>query len=92
MERAEQLLQHACGGAWEPMPGWVGRYRCNRCGVIGYRRGINDMAYSRADESGNQRTLEYIVAYCCKTKGCGQPAVAKDKGKWRCGEHRAEGM
>ena len=81
-------LQHSCGGLYEPCQGWVGRYRCNRCGVFGYRRGINDRAYARADEKGNQHTREYIVSYCCKTKGCGLPAVAKENGKWRCREHR----
>jgi hypothetical protein len=87
MERAEQLLQHACGGAFAPMPGWVGRYRCNRCGAIGYR-----CAQVHGDATAGIRAPEHIVTYCCATRGCGRPAVAKDKGKWRCGEHRAEGM
>jgi hypothetical protein len=87
MERAEQLLQHACGGIWEPVAGWASRYRCIQCGVFGYR-----CAAVHGDVVAGLRARENIVAYCCATKGCGRPAVAKDMGKWRWGEHRAKGM
>ena len=81
--RAQALLQHACGGTWEPVAGWSSRYRCSRCGAFGYR-----CAAVHGDAAGGIRACESIVAYCCATRGCGQPAVAKDKGKWRCGAHR----
>lgn len=77
-----------CGGTWEPLRGWVGRYRCAKCGAFGYRRGINDCAYARVDARGNQHTREYITEYRCGHAGCESPAVAKDRRRWSCAEHR----
>jgi hypothetical protein len=82
-ERARLNMQHSCGGTYEPVSGWSSRYRCNLCGVFGYRR-----AAVQADAALGIQKWEDIIAYCYKTKGCGQGAVAKDKGYWRCGAHR----
>jgi len=84
-----------CGGTWEPLHGWVGRYRCSKCGAFGYRRGINDMASKGRAKAWSPEmcgvmptTREYITEYRCSHKGCDKPAVAKDKKLWRCAEHR----
>lgn len=84
-ETAVSHLQHACGGMWEPVPGWSSRYRCNRCGAFGYRR-----AAVQGDATLGIQRWEDILEYRCKTAGCGQPAVAKDKRYWRCSAHRKE--
>lgn len=70
-----------------PAHGWVGRYRCDRCGAFGYRRGVNDYAYDRNLPDG-QRTREYIVEYRCAVPGCDRPGVVKERGKWSCADHR----
>ena len=76
-------LQHSCGGTWGPCRGWSSRYRCNRCGVFGYRR-----AAVQGDAAMGIARWEDLLEYRCATKGCGRGAVGKDKGKWRCPEHR----
>lgn len=81
-------LVHSCGGTWQPVPGWSGRYRCDRCGVFGYRRGVNDAAYARHLADG-QHTREYMVEYRCGVRDCDRGAVKKvgRSRAWRCAEH-----
>ena len=78
-------MKHECGGTWEPLPRWNGRYRCNQCGVFGYRGVIR--RGGSADKSGD------IIPYkCAKRVGkskCSRPAVARSKKKsWLCEEHQ----
>jgi len=82
-------MRHCCGGVWQPCQGWVGRYRCDRCGVFGHRRGINDFAYSRTTTSGTM-TREYMVEYACDVKGCGRGGVGKQGKRWFCADHLQE--
>lgn len=71
------------GHAWEPIPGWYGRYKCTDCWVLGYRGTV------LIDESGSDRQLGFrrtdrqgsgnIIAYRCpKCKG---HTTAHKKGK-----------
>jgi hypothetical protein len=80
-------LKHSCGGTWEPMPRWSGRYRCSVCKAIGYR-------YAEAPRSGGYNrhgkfigAPEHIVPYKCSVKGCDGLATHKTDKKWKCKEH-----
>lgn len=64
---------------WEPINGWVGRYRCYNCGVLGYR-GITQPNV-HPNYFPNQ-----IFPYICKKSGCTKGAV-RLKPKQVCGEH-----
>ena len=74
---------------WQPLPQWIGRYRCDDCGAFGYKVGSTH-GFGNPNE---------IRPYACQKKKCGAPAVAKDvtksdwRGKrkqWRCKNHRIE--
>lgn len=81
---------------WQPVLGYVGRYRCVLCGAFGYKsRPVTGF--------GNYE----VVAYKCKM--CSAPAVGHDpvsrttlrygrkagrsvggRKEWRCKDHRSE--
>jgi hypothetical protein len=71
---------------WQPVQGWVGRYRCAGCGVLGYR-GVTqpDVHYVAGEKP------EVIFPYLCASKVGGQPcgrgAVTR-KPRQACAEHR----
>lgn len=72
--------------AWGPISGWVGRYRCAECLVVGRRQTVAEL------ELGS-RTGEPIIPYRCHARSdgevCGQPAVHVTRYKLtsRCAQH-----
>lgn len=80
-------LDHICGGRWEPISGWTGRYRCKKCGAFGYRYASAPKAYRHIDKPAP----ENIVPYRCGVKDYNNVAIMKTErgrsGKWRCKEH-----
>ena len=75
-------FRHACGGTFKPIPTWSGRYRCDKCRVIGYRSMV------RADTSTGPLG-SHIVVYICSVHRCERGAVSGSpkKRKARCSEH-----
>lgn len=73
---------------------WYARYRCEKCGVLGYRALVT--ADRDTDKDGNQRTMvpyghpvERILMYACQATGCHRGAVTRTKGaKQLCDEHK----
>jgi len=64
---------------WEPIPGWVGRYRCAKTQALGYRGIVNQYAGTEGRRPGD------IYPYKCKTCGC--PASRKQKSNFYCTDH-----
>lgn len=85
---------HKCGGVWKPLIGWSGRYRCNKCKVIGYRYANAPKSYKHTSNNGSigfSNCPENIIPYKCSVKNCKNGAVKKiRKGtskKWMCSKH-----
>ena len=51
---------------FEPIPGWVGRYRCVRhgCGAVAYRKIMNDARWRNPRSDLVDRPSDYVL-YCC---------------------------
>lgn len=58
-------MKPPCGHKWEPVPNWSGRYKCEWCHIIAYRKFVMGI-------SGSPR----LIPYKCK---CGKEAVARTK-------------
>lgn len=74
----------ACVHDWQPIMGWVGRYRCTRCGGIGHRCTGDSEA-----KAPFGRPFELIVPYRCARKGCDRAAVRR-RPKQLCTVHDKE--
>ncbi len=95
-------LTHHCGGTWQPLSGWVARYRCDGCGTFGSRRKLVE----------GFRSSDITEIHCRKGRSvlmsgplrpgekrkrrqvpCGGNAVGKavvdyrGRKEWRCREH-----
>jgi len=67
---------------WDPLSGWVGRYRCRFCRAIGHRM----TGDSEAKFVSRGRPVELIVPYKCTRKGCDHGAVQRNP-KQLCDVH-----
>jgi hypothetical protein len=50
-----------CGHKWEPIPRWGGRYQCEWCKAIGYKKICVLQAY---------KTGHHIIPYVCQHSEC----------------------
>lgn len=67
---------------WQPISGWSGRYVCEDCRALGYRKlvlGITE------DSKENER----ILPYACTRSGCPRNATHRTCGQL-CSEHERE--
>lgn len=72
-------LDHICGGRWQPMLGWPGRYRCDKCRVMGYRSMVR---------SHGSHIVQYLCSRRCRHGAVqGSPTRRKAKGPLLCKEH-----
>lgn len=78
-----------CKHFWQPIEGWVGRYRCTHCKAVGYRGAV-----TAEHHEGN---ITGIYPYVCQKTGCSEvavqkrstdPATGRAKKIQRCAEHR----
>jgi hypothetical protein len=67
---------------WQPIMGWVGRYRCSFCRVIAHRCTTD----SEVKAMFGPRKFEDFVPYVCVRKGCTRGAVVR-KPRQLCAEH-----
>jgi hypothetical protein len=68
-----------CHHDWDPIKGWIGRYRCKLCDGVGYkRRGVMNLYMCAALRANRQK--------------CGNIAVVvkADKARNRCKEHKID--
>jgi hypothetical protein len=73
-----------CGHDWKPIEGWVGRYRCSWCNIIGYRKIIIPRSVLRdsKDDPGG------IIPYKCGHPKCKHYAHRSiRRGEFRCLSH-----
>lgn len=81
-------MPHSCGGFWEALPRWGGRYRCSECGAIGYR-GLAARSSRAKRDAITEYSCSKSVKIDGKRKRCPEHAVAKNARKaWVCVEHR----
>lgn len=64
---------------WQPVISWSGRYRCDSCGVLGYR------GVTQPNVHTDYKPAE-IFPYICKKKGCTRGAMVVGK-RQVCSEH-----
>lgn len=62
---------------WEPLTGWVGRYRCVNCRVLAFKP-LTRGAVERGEK---------MRVYICKKPKCINPAVTHKGGRQLCKEH-----
>ena len=77
---------------WVPVQGWVGRYRCGACNVLGYR-GVVVLAEGAMgpDPRSAAARRSRIIPYVCSRKGCQRLAVSRRKsGRCLCAVHLRE--
>jgi hypothetical protein len=86
IERKRNHFEHHCGGTWEPILGWSGRYRCSKCRVVGYRRAAAPKSCGYNRKGKFVGAPENIVEYICREKGCNKYVTACRER--RCAEHR----
>jgi hypothetical protein len=68
-----------CGHKWEIISTWGGRYRCEWCKAVGYRKISIIEAY---------KTGHHIVPYVCQHRDCNQLAqVSNRDGRRKCFGH-----
>lgn len=98
-------LEHeGCGGVWQPCPGWVARYQCDKCKTLGLRE---RQATAERDVLGNgsafgkQEIRPYLCAARVRTpedperrnRPCGKFASARmlnGSKRYVCWEHHHE--
>lgn len=72
-----------CGHSWQPISGWSGRYRCEWCGAIAFRKLVDGVHPGRHSEN------DKLQCYACSFPLCSEPAVRVDRkrGKNYCALH-----
>lgn len=81
------IAHEGCGGSWEPLPRWHGRYRCTKCRVFGVR-GVAGGIDSTPGDIHPYHCTKKIQGPDGKRVRCGGLAVSKvGKRNWRCLEH-----
>lgn len=85
-----------CEHDWQPLLRWSGRYRCERCHALAYRRIIlPSCAAGGPSKEGapNEKRAAEMVVYLCRKRGkgqeCGEPAVTHGKTQL-CAAHANE--
>ena len=74
-------LKHICGGIWNPIHGWIGRYRCGSCHIMGYRSMV------RANKEVTGKLGSHIIQYKCKKCKRGAVQGSPRKRTLLCKEH-----
>jgi hypothetical protein len=71
----------SCGHEWNPIPERSARYRCKRCGALGYRKLVMGLMVQH-----NEQMLVYLCDVKVKKKPCGEPAIVRSP-RQLCREH-----
>lgn len=74
-----------CNHQWEPLHGWVGRYRCAACFVVGYKQRLTT-------GFGSTEVVPYRCTATKNGKACGALVIYShaDEGTRLCPEHEAK--
>jgi hypothetical protein len=75
-------VTHSPPHTWQPIQGWVGRYRCSICRVIAHRM-TTDGAIKAAHGGA---PVEAFRVYRCTKSGCEAGAVTR-RPRQVCAEH-----
>jgi hypothetical protein len=65
------LRSQSCGHSWKPIPTWGGRYRCEWCGALAFRKLVDRV------HPGKNSLNDRLQVYRCRK--CDEPAVVYDK-------------